>query len=397
MSPYESQAARPPLNIRPDIANLGESGIVEVWQMGFSVPDVIGLWVGEGDLPTPRFICDAASAALAAGETFYTHKTGIPELRQALAVYLEGLHGCRLDPETRIAVTSAGMNAMMLIAETIVGQGDNVVIVSPVWPNFDACVRIMGGEPRPVALKATPGGFHLDLEELFARCDARTRAVYLASPGNPTGWIMPVEQQRALLAFCRERGLWILSDEVYERFVYDGSRTAAPSFLAIAEPEDALVVVNSFSKTWAMTGWRIGWMVMPAALYPVISNLLEYNTSGGQAFLQRGALVAVRDGEAVAQEMVERCRIGRDIVLQRLGAMERVRIVRPEGAFYTMFGVDGVTDMIGFAKKLVVEARVGLAPGTAFGPGGEGFLRLCFASSAARLSAAMDRLEPLLR
>ncbi|MBX6320524.1 MAG: pyridoxal phosphate-dependent aminotransferase [Rhodospirillaceae bacterium] len=389
-----SLETRPRPHIRPEIAALEESGIVEVWQMGFSVPDVIGLWVGEGDLPTPRFICDAATAALAAGETFYTYKTGIPELRRALAAYLEGLHGCALD-ETRIVVTSSGMNAMMLVSETIAGPGDNVVVVSPVWPNFAATLRILGAEPRPVALQGTPAGFDLDLDRLKARCDRRTRAVYLASPGNPTGWIMPPEQQQALLAFCRERGLWLIADEVYERFVYDGRR-AAPSFLAIAEPEDPLIVVNSFSKAWAMTGWRIGWMVLPAALEPVISKLIEYNTSGGQAFLQRGALAAVRDGEPFVAEMVERCRIGRDLVLQRLGGMGRVRVVRPEGAFYVMFAVDGVSDMLAFAKRLVVEARVGLAPGSAFGPGGEDYLRLCFASSAARLSEAMDRLETLL-
>jgi aspartate/methionine/tyrosine aminotransferase len=383
--------------VRPEIENLTRSGIVEVWQMGFSVPDVIGLWVGEGDLPTPRPICDAAAAALAAGETFYTHKTGIPALRQALAAYLHRLHGCRLDPETRIAVTSAGMNAMMLAVETIVGAGDNVVIVSPVWPNFAACVNIMAAETRPVALAAGPGGFTLDLDALFARCDARTRAIYLASPGNPTGWIIPVAQQRALLEFCRRRGLWLLADEVYERFVYDGSRDAAPSFLVLAEPDDPLIVVNSFSKTWAMTGWRLGWMVVPERLIGLIGNLLEYNTSGAQPFLQRGAVVAVERGEAVAREMVERCRVGRDLVLPRLGAMGRVRVVRPEGAFYLMFGVEGVSDVLAFAKRLVLEARVGLAPGTAFGPGGEGFLRLCFACSAARLSAAMDRLEPVLR
>ncbi len=394
MSPLETQTTGPRPYIRPEIAALEESGIVEVWQMGFSVPDVIGLWVGEGDLPTPRFICDAATAALAAGETFYTYKTGIPELRRALAAYLNGLHGCTLD-ETRVIVTSSGMNAMMLISETIAGAGDNVVIVSPVWPNFAATLRIMGAEPRPVALEPAPAGFTLDIDRLMARCDARTRAVYLASPGNPTGWIMPAAQQQALLEFCRARGLWLIADEVYERFVYDGRR-AAPSFLAIAEPDDPLIVVNSFSKAWAMTGWRIGWMVLPAALEPVVSNLIEYNTSGGQAFLQRGAVAAVRDGEPFVAEMVERCRIGRELVLQRLGGMGRVRVVRPEGAFYVMFAVDGVSDMLAFAKRLVVEARVGLAPGSAFGPGGEGYLRLCFASSAARLSRAMDRLEPLL-
>lgn len=270
-----------PVTIRPEIARLKDSQIVDVWKMGFSVPDVIGLWVGEGDLPTTRFICDAAARALQEGKTFYTYKRGIPELREALIDHYRALYGVEIADE-RIAVTSSGMNAMMLIIQTLVGAGDNAVCVTPVWPNIFACIEILGGEARHVPLQGDDTGWHLDLERLFAACDARTRAIYLASPGNPTGWIMPDAQRRTLLDFARKRGITIISDEVYNRLVYD--RPVAPSFLEIAGPDDPVFVVNSFSKTWAMTGWRVGWMVMPRGLAPQLERLIEFNTSGGQPF-----------------------------------------------------------------------------------------------------------------
>ena len=392
--PTPPAADRPLAPIRPQIEALEDSRIVEVWKLGFQVPDVIGLWVGEGDLPTPSFICDAAAVALKAGDTFYTHKRGIPELRQALIDYHQRLYRIRL-ADDRLAVTSAGMNAMMLAMECLVGAGDNTVCVTPVWPNIFATIEIMGGQVRHLPLEPTPTGWRLDLERLFAACDARTRVVYLASPGNPTGWVMPRAQQQALLDFARKRGIWIVADEVYARLVYDGT-PAAPSFLELAEPDDALVVVNSFSKAWAMTGWRIGWMVAPPRLIAMVDKLIEFNTSGAQPFLQRGCVAALTQGEPFVAEMVTRYRAARELVLQRLGGMRRVRIVRPEAAFYVMFAVDGMGDCLDFAKRLVHDARVGLAPGTAFGPGGDGHLRLCFAASAERLSQAMDRLEPAL-
>jgi len=392
--PAPPAADRPLAPIRPEIETLEDSRIVEVWKLGFQVPDVIGLWVGEGDLPTPAFICDAAAAALKAGDTFYTHKRGIPELREALVDYHQRLYRIRL-ADDRLAVTSAGMNAMMLAMECLIGAGDNAVCVTPVWPNIFATIEIMGGQVRHLPLDPTPTGWQLDLDRLFAACDSRTRVVYLASPGNPTGWVMPRAQQQALLDFARRRGIWIVADEVYARLVYDGS-PAAPSFLELADPDDALIVVNSFSKAWAMTGWRIGWMVMPARLTVAVDKLIEFNTSGAQPFLQRGCLAAITQGEPFVAEMVARYRAARELVLQRLGGMRRVRIVRPEAAFYVMFGVEGMDDSLAFAKRLVQDARVGLAPGSAFGPGGEGHLRLCFAASPDRLSQAMDRLEPAL-
>ena len=380
--------------IRPEIAEIEESKIAQVWRLGFTVPDVIGLWVGEGDLPTPDFICDAAAAALRAGRTFYTHKRGLPELRQAIIDYTAGLYGVRL-ADDRVSVTTAGMNAIMLTMQAVVGPGDNVVAPTPVWPNALAAARIMGGKVREVPLIAAAAGWSLDLDRLFDACDERTRAIFIASPGNPTGWLMPREQQRAVLDFCRRRGIWMIADEVYHRFVYDG-RKAAPSFLELAEADDPLIVVHSFSKAWAMTGWRLGWLVTPPAVTRIIDNIIEFNTSGAQPFLQYGCIAALGQGEAFVAQMVERCRVGRELVLQRLGGMRRVRIVRPEAAFYVMFRVEGMGDELAYAKRLVHEARVGLAPGSAFGAGGEGHLRLCFASSTDRLSLAMDRLAPHL-
>jgi len=383
-----------PAPLRPEIEGLETSKIVEVWQLGFGRERLIPLWVGESDLPTPGFICEAASAALAAGETFYTHKRGLPELRRALADYTDRLYGTKLDPE-RVTVTGSAMNAIMLTLQAVVGPGDAVAVLTPVWPNILSAVEVVGARVRAVPLEPCPaGGFRLDLDRLAAALDGPTRALFVNAPGNPTGWTIEPAEQRAILELCRARRIWLIGDEVYHRFVYDWP--VAPSFLALAAPEDPLIVVNSFSKTWAMTGWRIGWLTHPPSLAETFDRLIEYNTSGGQAFLQRGCLAAVTEGEGFVAELVERCRIGGELVFQRLAALPRVRIARPQGSFYSFFAVDGVTDSLAFAKRILMETDVGLSPGSAFGPGGEGHLRLCFASSPERLSEALDRLSPAL-
>ncbi|MFQ5776218.1 MAG: pyridoxal phosphate-dependent aminotransferase [Kiloniellaceae bacterium] len=387
------------LPLRPEIERLETSRIAEVWQLGFGRKNLIPLWVGEGDLPTPAFICEAAAQAMREGKTFYTHKRGIPELRAAIAAYTRGLYGIDLDDE-RVTVTSSGMNGIMLILEAIAGPGDNVAVITPVWPNILSAIRIVGGQVKPVGLDHVPeGGFRLDLDRLAAAVEEGTRALFIATPGNPTGWVMAPEEQRAALDLCRERGIWLIADEVYARFVYEGpagGRAAAPSFLQLAEPDHPLIVVNSFSKTWAMTGWRMGWLVTPASLTETLDRLIEFNTSGAPHFLQYGCLAAIRDGEPFVKEMVERCRRGGELVFQRLSAMPRVRVARPRGSFYAFFAVEGLRDSLAFAKRVLEETAVGLAPGSAFGPGGEGHLRLCFASSAERLSEALDRLAPVL-
>ncbi len=388
-----------PARLRPEIEALETSGISQLFALGVDREGVIPLWFGEGDLPTPDFICATASQSLKAGNTFYSHKRGIPALREAIVAYMNGLFGAALDVE-RITVTSSGMNGIMLALQTIAGAGDSVVVVSPVWPNIMSGVRIMGAALKTVSLQSREDGFHLDMDELMAACDERTRAVFVNSPSNPTGWVMGPEDQQALLDFCRTRGIWIMADEVYHRFVYErpaSERPRAPSFLDLARPDDAVIVVQSFSKTWAMTGWRMGWLVHPAALGANFDRLVEFNTSGAPRFLQDGCITALNEGEGFACHVVERCRQGRDLVTQRLSTLPRVRLARPEGAFYAFFAVEGLTDSLGYAKQILDQVSVGLAPGSAFGPGGEGHLRLCFAGGTERLSAALERLTPLFR
>jgi aspartate aminotransferase len=383
------------VTVRPHIQNLPASLIAEVAMLGMGDPEVLPLWFGEGDMPTPPFIAEAAAKALVAGETFYTFERGIPSLRQALADYETGLHAKPVTAE-RIVITSSGMQAIMLTVQALVDPGDNILVVSPVWPNISAAIEIMRGEPRAVALgRREDGGFRLDLDALERARDERTKAIFLNSPSNPTGWVMSPEEGRALLDYIRRHGLYLIADEVYARVVYDGH--VAPSLLDIVEPEDRVVVVNSFSKAWAMTGWRLGWLVAPPEIVEVMGKLIQYNVSGAPTFIQHAAVTAVREGEDFSRSMTERYRAGRTLVLDALRGLNRVQVAPPDGAFYAFIKVDGVADSVAFAKEILVRTKVGLAPGAAFGLGGEGHLRLCFAASRDRLEPALERLIPILR
>ena len=373
---------------------VAESEIAQVWKLGFEVPDVVGLWVGEGDLPTPGFISNAAAQALRDGHTFYTHKSGIPELRAAIQRYHGRLYGVEPAIE-RITVTGSGMNGILMVMQALLDPGDSVVVVTPVWPNVFAAIQIQRGVIREVPLRPEGDRWQLDLDQLFAACDATTKAMFIVSPANPTGWMMTAEEQAAVVAFCRERNILYIADEVYHRFVYD-RRDAAPSVLEVMRPDDPVAIVNSFSKSWAMTGWRLGWLICPAKLAKALDTLVEYNTSGSQPFLQHACVVALDEGEPFIAEQVGRCRRARELVIQRFAAMPRIRLMRPEAAFYAFFGIEGVKDSLSFAKRLVREARVGLAPGTAFGKSGQGWFRLCYAGSIDRLRRGLDRLEAAL-
>ena len=376
--------------VRPEISAMEDSPILEVWRMGFSVPGVIGLWAGEPDVPTPAFICDAAVKSLRDGHTFYTHNRGVPELRAAIQRYLKRLYGLEMHDD-RIAVTSAGMNAVQILCQALLGPGSKAVAITPSWPNIMRAMTISGAEVSEVPLRRSNAGWSLDLDAVAAACVPGTKMLYLASPANPTGWMIDRAEAEALLELTRERGIALVSDEVYHRIVHD--RSVAFSFLEIAQPRDNVFVVNSFSKSWAMTGWRMGWFTYPDYFLPTVEKLIQFNTSGGQAFLQAGGVAALDEGEAFVAEFVARCRAGREIVSRRLAAMPRVREVASNGSFYSMFEVEGVADTLAFCKDVVIKARVGLAPGSAFGRGAETLIRLCYAKSAQNLEAAMDRLE----
>jgi aspartate aminotransferase len=389
----EPAAAGVTAALRPRIAGLPASKIREVADAGLGRADLIPLWFGEPDVPTPAFICEAASRALRAGDTFYQPNAGIPELRSTLADYMNRLYGTRLGPEN-VIVSASAMNALMLVMQALVDPDDVVVTTTPAWPNLPAVPQILSGQIRAVPLMPGNAGWRLDLDRLFDACDRRTRVIFLNSPNNPTGWMMSAEEQQAVLAFARARGLWIVSDEVYARIVYDGP--AAPSFLAQAEPDDRVIVVNSFSKSWAMTGWRLGWITLPAALGPTFEMLTEYNIAGPAGFIQRAGAVAVREGEAFVRDTVARYGAARELVIDRLGSIPRVSLAPPAAAFYAFMRVDGLTDSLAFAKELLGATGVGLAPGAAFGEGGEGHLRLCFAAGLPTLERALERLADFM-
>jgi aspartate/methionine/tyrosine aminotransferase len=376
--------------IRPAITSLEDSPILDIFREGFRVPGLIPMWAGEPDVPTPTFICEAASRALAEGRTFYSDNRGTPRLRGALAEYHRRVYGIDV-ADDRIAFTYSGMNAVMQVAQATLSPGDHAIVVSPSWPNAGRAMQINGAAVSEIALRHDETGWSLDLDDIAAAIGPATRLIYLASPGNPTGWMIARDQAVRLLDLCRERGIALLSDEVYHRIVYD--RPAAFSFLEIATPDDPLFVVNSFSKSWAMTGWRMGWLIYPAGCTASFEKLIQFNTSGGLEFMQAGGVAALEQGEEFITGFVARCRAGHDLVYDRLSRIDRVIPVPAQGAFYAMFEVDGVDDTFGFCRRAIHEAGIGMAPGTSFGRGAERLTRLCYAKQPTLLNEAMDRLE----
>ncbi len=394
-----------PAEPRTAVQSLVASRIREVANAGMGRADVLPFWFGEPDEVTPQVIRDAAKAALDAGDTFYTHNLGLPALREALAAYSSRLH--RLADPAQIAVTSSGVSALMLVAQLLLNPGDRVVAVTPLWPNLLEIPKILGAEvvSVPLALDTglVPPRWSLDLDRLLDALVPGTRALLLNSPNNPTGWTITREQQRQLLAHCRKLGIWVLADDVYERLVYDGPAgdvACAPSFLDLCEPDERVVSTNSFSKSWLMTGWRLGWMQVPASLMTGLGKLIEYNTSCAPGFVQRAGVVAVEQGDAIVRRTVVRYRAARDLLFERLSspALRAAGVLapRPDSAMYLFFRIDGEQDSLALCKRLVAEAGLGLAPGSAFGPEGEGAIRWCFASSPDKLTDGADRLERFL-
>jgi len=387
--------------IRPSIEALPVSRIREVANAGLGRTDVLKFWFGEGDHVTPEFIRAAAKAALDAGETFYNHNLGIAELRETLAAYCTRLHRPEV-PVTadRIAVTSAGVHALALVDQALIDPGDRVVIVTPVWPNLTSMPRIMSANVVRVALDCRGGQWTLDLQRLLDAATPDTRLVLVNSPNNPTGWTMPQRDWDALLAHCRRHGIWLVSDDAYERLVFEPGLTIdghAPGVQAQLDDEDRVISANTFSKSWTMTGWRLGWLVAPEGFIAQIGKVIEFNTSCAPTFVQQAGIVAVRDGESLVAETVARLRASRDRLVAALAAIPGIEVAPPPGAMYLFFRIPGASDdSLAFAKRLVAEAGVGIAPGVAFGAEGEGFLRWCFAASDGLLERGAARLARFL-
>jgi aspartate/methionine/tyrosine aminotransferase len=384
--------------VRSKIVNLRQSKIREVANAGIGRSDILPFWFGEPDEVTPQFIRDAASESIARGETFYSHNLGLPELRETIASYLSGLHTNTALPIAyeNIAVTSSGVNALSLAAQALLDPNDRVVCVTPLWPNLVEIPKILSAEVECVSLRFDAiKGWYLDLDELFTKLTPDTGVLMVNSPNNPTGWTLTRDEQCAILEHCRKHGIWILADDAYERLVYT-NESSAPSFFDVADANDRLISANTFSKSWLMTGWRLGWLAAPAPFIEQLGKIIEYNTSCSPVFIQRAGIVAVREGEATIARTQARFRAARDHLCDALCAIEGIAAPPASGAMYAFFKMDGLRDSLEFCKRLVVDHGLGLAPGAAFGDEGEGFIRWCFASDIARLNEGISRFQACL-
>ena len=386
--------AESPLAARSAVRALTASKIRELYNDGLGNPNVLPFWVGEPDEPTPDFIRKAGTDSIAAGELFYTHNLGIPALREALAAYISRLHR-PVSPE-QIAVTTAGVNALMVASQLLIDPGDRVAQVVPLWPNLQEIPKILGATVETVPLEFSPSGWKLPLEKLLDALRPGTKALYINSPNNPTGWTVSAGDLKAILQHCRRHGIWIFSDDAYERLYY-GEEGVAPSLLELGETEDRVISANTFSKSWLMTGWRLGWLVVPPGLTADLGKLIEYNTSCAPVFVQRAGIAAVKEGEPVIARTRYRFRKARDFLVAELRTIRKIEVALPTGTMYVFFKIDGVKDSLAFCKKLVRETGLGLAPGSAFGPEGEGFVRWCFAASEEKLADGVARLRRALQ
>ena len=379
--------------MRPAIQQLQASKIRELANAGLGRSDVLAFWFGESDEVTPDFIRQAAIDSLHAGETFYAHNLGLPELRESISAEMVKRHAVDIGSD-RIAVTSGGVNALMLAMQALVDAGDEVLVVTPVWPNLTAQPQILGAQLRTLSLEPTKGRWELPLEKLLNSITARTRLLVLNSPNNPTGWTLNRQEQQAILDTCRRTGTWILADEVYESLYFlDSPNHCAPSFLDIAQADDKLVVAHSFSKSFLMTGWRLGWLVMPPEMTQHMGKLIEFNTSCASVFVQRAGLEALKRAEEVTPRVVSHLRLCRDTLADALIGVEPIEFALPDGGIYLFLRLPAGMDDFQIAKRLVQEAGLGLAPGSAFAQEAQGWLRWCFASQELdRLRLGAERL-----
>lgn len=387
-------AYAPADRLRPQVQDMVSENIATLATAAGPLEGVIPLWYGESDMAPPGFIKDAIKDALDAGRTMYVpDMRGSAELVAALSAYQSGLYRQPIGTD-RTTVQPGGMQAMLVALALVAEMGTNVVYVEPQWPNSNNCIYLAGSEPRPVPLRLDGEGWHLDLDRLFARCDARTRAILFSSPANPTGWTATRDELQALLDFSRERGIWIIADEVYARLYWDAD--AAPSMLELAGPEDLVLCVQSFSKAWAMTGFRCGWLTHPASICARVSGVTQYMNSGTADFIQAGAAAALKGGEAFAGSMRDRCHAGLTLTYERLGTNPLFRLPpMPRGGMYAFFAVDGWPDSRAACVDVLRRARVGLAPGALFGDTASSYLRMCVARDPKQLSAALERLAAL--
>jgi aspartate/methionine/tyrosine aminotransferase len=375
------------------------SRIRELAEIAMGMEGVLRLYFGESNLPTPGYIKQAASRAMAQGFTYYTENAGLPSLRTAIAAHYRRLQQVELDPATEIVITASGVQALNVAIRCVLDPGDEALVLSPVWPNGPSIVTMANGVARQIPHPFFGGRYHVDFDALEAAVNARTRLLLYTSPSNPLGWVATDGEQQRLLDFARRHNLWLLADEVYDRLYYSGPALGCPvpSVLRKATRDDAVIVVHSFSKSYCMTGWRVGWLAARRDLAAKATQMNEFIISHAPSFAQKAGECALAEGETELVGMLGRLKQNRDFCLSALSHIPGVTVPAPDGAFYLFPRIEGLTDSFAFCKRLLEETRVGLAPGVAFGPGGEGSVRICYAAERAILEPALERLARFLK
>jgi hypothetical protein len=364
-----------------------------------SMDGVLRLYFGESNLPTPAYIKQAAVRAMEDGFTFYTENAGLPSLRRAIAESYRRLQQVELDPASEIMVSASGVQALNLAIRCALDPGDEAIVLTPAWPNGSSSVMMANATVHQIAHPLCGDRYRTDFDALEAAVTPRTRLLLYTSPSNPLGWVASGAEQKGLLDFTRRHGMWLLADEVYDRLYYTGARLgeAAPSILSLADREDAVMAVQSFSKTYCMTGWRLGWLAGRRDVIAKATELNEFVVSHAPTFTQKAGETALADGEPELLQMLERLQENRELCLEALRGIPGATVPKPDGAFYLFPRIDGLEDSFGFCKRLLEETKVGLAPGVAFGAGGEGSIRICYAAERSILEPAMERLGHFLR
>ena len=377
-----------------NLSTVAPSRIRELADIAFTMDGVFKLHFGESDMPTPEYIKEAACQAMDEGYTFYTENAGLLSLREAIAKKYFELHELKVDPKSEIVITASGVQALNVSIRCVIDPGDEAIILSPNWPNATSIVSLFGGRPIEIPYKSNRKRFEIDFDALESAVTPKTKLLVYTSPSNPLGWVANTSEQRSLLDFCRKNRLWLMADEVYERLYFAGP--IAPSILKLCSRDDAVIVVHSFSKSYCMTGWRLGWMVARSDLIHKASQLNEFIVSHAPSMLQRAGKIALEKGEKDIESMKDSIQKRVNFCFEALSSIESVSLPQPEGAFYLFPRIKGVTDSFSFALSLLKETKVSLSPGVAFGNGGEGSVRICCAADLSILEPAMERFAMFL-
>ena len=376
--------------VAPIAASVPYSRVRAIAEIAMTMEQVYPLYFGESNLPTPDFIKRALDKAVRDGFTYYTSNAGLLSLREMIARHYQEKHQVTVDAGSEVLVTASGVQALNVSIRCVLDPGDEALVLTPAWPNGAAMASLIGAKPIEIAQPLVGNRFTIDFAAMEAAVTPRTKLLIYTSPSNPLGWVATVEEQQALLDFARRHGLWLLADEVYERLTYGVDY--APSILRLTKPEDAVFVVQSFSKAYCMTGWRLGWVVGRKDLVKRATELNEFLVSCPAGFTQKAGETALLWGEDFVAQLKGQLKANRDFCVKALSGVKGVRIPAPEGAFYLFPSIEGLTDSFAFAKSCLLETHVGIAPGVAFGPGGEGSIRICYAADRTVLEPAMERL-----